>query len=131
MVIEPIIGKSETWLSDYNVDLYNINEYNLVENHIKFRTGGGASFFLQSITAYQIRHELCSIIDTYESVFIELDKDVFHKTGNIVVGMIYRPPNTVHIQFSDNLGDLLEKLRLETKCCYFLGDYNVKMLKLR
>ena len=42
--------------------------------------------------------------------------------------MIYRPPNTVHIQFSDDLRDLLNKLRLGNECCYFLGDYNAKML---
>ena len=84
--------------------------------------------FLKSIIAYQIRHDLCSITDTYESVFIEIDKDVFHKPRNIVVGVIYHPPDTDLIQFNDDLGDLLEKLRLEIKCCYLLGDYNVNLL---
>ena len=95
---------SETWLSDFNADLYNINRYNLIENHRKNRTGGGVGIFLKSIIANQIRQDLCSITDTYESVFIEIDKDVFHKPRNIVVGVIYRPPDTDLIQFNDALG---------------------------
>ena len=41
-----IIGMSETLLSDFNADLYNINGYNLIENHRKNRTGGGVGIFL-------------------------------------------------------------------------------------
>ena len=39
-----IIGITETWLNDYNCDLYGLNGYNFVEAHRSGRSGGDLKF---------------------------------------------------------------------------------------
>ena len=47
-----VIGISETWLNDYNCDLYNINGYNFVEAHRSGRAGGEVGIFLVNDIIY-------------------------------------------------------------------------------
>ena len=39
------IGVSETWLTDHNCDLYNIEGYNPIEAHKQLQRGGGVGIF--------------------------------------------------------------------------------------
>ena len=66
--------------------------------------------------------------DIYESVFIEIDKDVFNKEKNIIIGVIYRPPGTDLENFFECISMILIKLKNEYKTCYLMGDYNVNLL---
>ena len=73
------IGMSEIWLHDCNCHLYNVDGYNLIENHRSVKKGGGVAIFLKNGIPYPNRHDLEVGVDIYESVFIEIDKDVFNK----------------------------------------------------
>ena len=64
-----------------------------------------------------------------ETVFIELDKSVFNTDSNIVIGVIYRMPNSSVDVFNDRISDILNVLQRERKLCYLLGDLNIDFLK--
>ena len=42
----------------------------------------------------------------FESVYIEVDKDVFHKNKDLIIGEIYRPPDKDLKLFNTNMEDL-------------------------
>ena len=104
------IGMSETWLHDCNCHLYNVDGYNLIENHRSGKKGGGVAIFLKNGIPDPNRHYLEVVGDIYESVFIEIDKDVFNKEKNIIIGVIYRPLGTDLEIFNECISLILIKL---------------------
>ena len=64
-----------------------------------------------------------------ESLFIEIDKEVFGTSCNIVIGIIYRMPDSSVDKFSDRMNDMLNIIQKECKICYILGDLNIDFLK--
>ena len=50
-----------------------------------------------------------------ESVFIEIDKHVYNKENNVVIGVIYRPPNSDISQFNDCVSEILTMIKAEKK----------------
>ena len=123
-----MIGITETWLSDPNSDLYNIDGYNFIETHRTERSGGGVGIFLQSNILYERRHDPTLNNGFSESIFIEIDKALFNKNRNIIIGVIYRPPNTALKLFNDDINELIDNLEREHKYCYLMGDYNINLL---
>ena len=63
-----------------------------------------------------------------ESLFIEIDKDVFKSSNNIIIGVVYRPPNTDIDAFNDHMSNIVSILKTERKSCYLLGDFNLNLL---
>ena len=74
------------------------------------------------------RTDLDTFTPNVESIFIEIPKDAFHVKKNIIVGSIYRPPNTDCDAFMIYMKELLSKINLENKICYLAGDYNLNLL---
>ena len=60
-----------------------------------------------------------------ESLFAEVIKP---HGKNIIVGVIYRPPNQNLDLFIDEFNVLTEKISRENKICYLLGDFNINLL---
>ena len=63
-----------------------------------------------------------------ESLFIEIDKSVFGSGRDLLIAVIYRPPNTDVKLFIDVLKYVLEKVQLENKLLYLVGDYTINLL---
>ena len=74
------------------------------------------------------RPDICLNDDIFESVFIEIDKDIFQRGKNIIIGVIYRPPGTDLPTFNDSMSLMLSGLIRENKYCYLMGDYNINLL---
>ena len=53
-----IVGFSETWFHDSNVDVYSLNGYNHEYMYRKGRLGGGVSLFIKKMIDYKIRNDL-------------------------------------------------------------------------
>ena len=85
--------------------------------------------FIKNNVSFQDRNDSYSVDDVFESIFIEIDKHVFNKNSNIVIGVIYRPPNTDINCFNESLNVILDKLKNENKLCFLMGDYNKKSLE--
>ena len=122
------IGISETWLNDHNCDLYDITGYNLIEVHRHTKKSGCVGIVLDNNIPYQIRPNLCLTDDVSECVFIEIDKEIIKRDKNIIIGVIYRPPNSDLDAFNSSISLLLSELMQENKHCYIMGDYNINLL---
>ena len=48
---------------------------------------------------------------------------------SVIVGVIYRPPNTDPRQFILNLSDILDSIGEERKLSYIMGEFNLDLLK--
>ena len=125
-----VIGFTETWLSpDNNEDLYGLPGYAHIGKHRSVRIGGGVSIFIKENIPFIARTDLDIFNETIESVFIEIDKDYVGRNKNIIIGVLYRPPDTdVHI-FSSYVSDIQDKIKRQGRICYLMGDYNIDLLK--
>ena len=57
-----------------------------------------------------------------------MNKEKLGTSKNIVIGVIYRSPNTKINYFNDELANVLEQIRQENKIVYLMGDYNINLL---
>ena len=124
-----MIALTETWLDKSKQDLYNMPKYNCINRYRKQRRGGGVSLYIRNDIKYMSRPDLEYFDGEMESLFIEIDKDVFNLASNVVVGVIYRMPNTCMEIFNDRMSDIMNIVQRERKICCFLGDLNVDLLK--
>lgn len=80
--------------------------------------GGGVGLYVNR--SYQFRERVDLAVnndDIIESQFIELTT----QSKNVLVGIVYRPPNSKLDQFNECLAELLQKLDLQNKKCYLMG----------
>ena len=123
-----IIALTETWLHDHNAHLYGLPGYFMSEKHRVNRSGGGVALLVKEGLPCIERADISGFDDVCESIFIEIDKEFHNFNKNILVGVIYRTPNSNVSNFNDYFGTLLEKIRKENKICYFMGDFNIDLL---
>lgn len=118
-----IIGSSETWLNDNTcMELLNIEGYNLHTKNRPFRSGGGVCLYIKST----FHAKLCDFTledENCESLFIEIKGN-----KSVIIGVIYRPPDSPINAFCSNLGSLLHKINYLKKDCILLGDFNIDIL---
>ena len=70
---------------------------------VQSRVGGGVSIMIQDNVNYIRKHYLDVFNHTIESLFVELTSC----EQNIIVGGIYRPPNTSVADFIDEMNKLM------------------------
>ena len=125
-----IIGLSETWLSDMDCDLYNFRNFHMIEKHRSSQSGGGVAICLNREIEYKTRSDLDVFNDHMESVYVEIDKCNFSTDKDIIIGTIYRRPNSDIRIFNELLSTSLNMLSRENKLVYLLGDYNLNLLNV-
>ena len=47
---------------------------------------------------------------------------------NIIVGTVYRPPETKLDKFHRRMEEIIIKIQKENKKCYIIGDYNINLM---
>lgn len=120
-----IIGITETWLQDA-VHSVDIDGYNFIHKHRSNRSGGGVGLYLSNELEFKIRGDLIiDEVETAESLFIEI---VTSQGKNIIVGVIYRPPNSNVSTFLIKYNELIGKISRENKECYIIGDFNLNLM---
>ena len=112
-----IIALSETWFSEGNHDLIGFPNYNHVSTYRPVRTGGGVSLLIKDNLYYKELQHFKYNTDILESVFVEIE--MIGK--NIVIGCIYRPPNSNLSLFNDSIGDILDNLNKQN--CLLIGRF--------
>ena len=127
-----VIGLSETWLNDTEVDNFNHAGY-VAENACRtHKTGGGVSLLLKNSLHYRKRIDLSVMNANIECLFVEISRSDNVKNSNkhskVLVGVIYRPPNTPIDDFIDDLSNILHVIKQESKLCYLMGDININLL---
>ena len=92
-------------------DLYSLTEYSFVEQHRSNKCGGGVGIFLRNHLNYSKRNDLNVFNESCESLFVEIDRTKLIKEKNIIIGVIYRPPNTEISYFIETMKDIMEKIK--------------------
>jgi exonuclease III len=110
-----------------NHDSFNLNGYKYIGTNRSKKRGGGVGMYISKQLSFKIRDDLAqNIEDVIESTFIEINKT----TGkNIIIGLVYRPPNNKFEIFENAINTILYKVERENKICYLAGDYNIDLLK--
>ena len=119
-----VIGVSETWLKDNSIQC-NILGYNFLSNNRKNRRGGGVGIYIKDDLVFKCRNDV-EINDVYiESIFVEIE---IPQSKNVILGVIYRPPDQSVPLFLDALSNIFHYVSKENKILYFLGDFNIDLL---
>ena len=85
---------SETWFTRDNFSLHPMNGYNYVNVYRDDRSGGGVAIYISEDVPYTERKEFYRCNGHIECLFIEVDKAVFSLSKNVIIGCVYRPPDT-------------------------------------
>ena len=123
-----VIVLSETWLSDNDGDLYRLCGYKVIGHNRVNRAGGGVAVCVQDHVYVKERPDLSSFDEDCETVFIEVEEGQQRQNHNVIIGVIYRPPNQDISSFNDKMNNNVNIVRRENKTCYLLGDYNINIL---
>ena len=74
---------------------------------------------------YRIRSDIYADEDeVMESLFIEI---ICPHERNVIVGIIYCPPNQNVNDFVTRMNDVLGKISRDNKKCYLMGDFNLNL----
>ena len=121
-----VIGLTETWLTS-NINLpFAIHGYDLIVNNRFKKTGGGVALYLSDCFKFTVLDEITLMNDFIESLFVEI---TVPNSKNIIVGIIYRPPNSNSNDFLTSLTSLLSNTLFVNKDAYVMGDFNFDLLK--
>ena len=105
------IGCSKTWFtSETDCTCFQIPGYTLLNANRTFSTGGGVTLYARSGYSFSITNVLK--IDSIENLWIEIN--------NMIVGVIYKPPNFSNPEFLDKLERNLHKVFLSEKKCILM-----------
>ena len=120
-----VVGITETWLRDSSPGV-SIDGYNFVYKNRLARSGGGVGLYVSDNLDYRIRTDICANEDeVMESLFIEIIRP--HER-NVIVGIIYRPPDQNVNDFVSRMNDVLGEISRDNKTCYLMGDFNLNLL---
>ena len=124
-----IIGLSETWLSYENAHVYGMDDYQHIYKCRPSRRGGGDSVFGRDGIDFTILQHLNISTDICECLFIEIKKTEFVTDHDVVIGIIYSPPNRNVQQFNECLLEILSNINLTNKLCFLMEDFNINLLQ--
>ena len=124
------VAVSETWLKATSTDAYIISGYKFVSsprNPCLHKRAGGVGIYVNNSLRFKIRVDICQSLPHIECIFIEIDQ---LSKKNILIGCIYRPPESDVNMFNAELLRLLNIIDSEnTKIILLAGDYNLDLLK--
>ena len=112
---------TETWGKPNTIEQQFIPGYIHVFDIRSKRTGGGSSLYINENISYKVRKDL----KLAESAFIEVSKNIFTKNRNIILGVIYRSPDSQLSMFNESLENILIQIDNEKSIAYLSGDFNV------
>ena len=118
----------ETFLSDNNCDLYNIPGYNMICKNRPPGKRGGIAIYIQKHITYKHRPDLeINVENEFESLFIDMSINNKH----IIIGEIYRVPNTNEKLSINRYETILKKLHNIKAKVLLATDQNFDYLKIQ
>ena len=120
---------SETWVSKSSENRVKIPGYHFVGTHRHGKKGGGVGFLVSEELKYIVREDLLCTMDYFENCTIE----IISPKRNLLLGSVYRPPNTNDKNFVVNFEKYIAKLtesKSNKEKDIILGlDHNLDLLK--
>ena len=126
MKFEPsVIIVSELWIKEGQSFLFNLPHYNFVSNK-SYHRSGGAGIFIKEELEFKITEDFRMDTEACENVWITLS---LNKKEKVLIGSIYRHPQTDFSLFENEFIRILEVLH-ERKMNYLIGgDFNIDLNK--
>ena len=116
----------ETWLTDANTSRLHIPGYTYVGKVRQGKKGGGVGFLVRDDLKFRKQPDLEVTSEILENNFIELKCN----RENVLIGSLYRPPNTNEKKFLSCYKKLVTNLSKQ-KLPYIIGlDHNMDLLKI-
>ena len=117
---------SETWLTPNSPNLH-IHGYSLIHKPRECKCGGGVGVLVSDELCCQDVTNLKFKSEEFESCFVEIPL----RNGNsLLIGSMYRPPNTEIDKFNDEYNEILCKIKRRNYTYIVLGmDHNLDFLK--
>ena len=119
-----VIGIYETWLDDSSHSS-DILGFNFIHNHRVGRTAGSVGLYLADYLEFTHRADLVFAKDCAESLFVEINRTM---VKDIVIGVIYRPPDCKLRNFILELEQLLSVISEENETVFLMGDWNLNFM---
>ena len=92
----------------------------------KNKQGGSVCLYFNKSHQFREQHDLAlSITDVIESQVNQITA----KPRNIIIGIIYRPPNDMVEEFKESFASLLQ-LTYKMLKCFLMEDFNLDLLKM-
>ena len=122
-----IVMLCETWLTSSVKSLLNVPGYQYHGLECTSRKGGGVGLLIANAIKFKPKHDLDIINADIECCFVEL----FTKSGNMICGSLYRPPNTNVKNFQKLLNGRMGKIKSDRYKNVVIGmDQNLDFLKM-
>ena len=122
-----VIAVSETWLTELSEDTFNLLGYSFVSKSRANKLGGGVGLYIDSTLEYKLRLDISLLNDFIECIFVEIQQK---NSSNIIVGCVYRPPNTDLSLFNQEFLSIRGKMNEKNpKLTIIAGDFNIDLLK--
>ena len=97
---------------------YKNCRHNLLTDNREFLVGGGVALYLKSNVNYMLRDDFK--IDGIGNLLVD--------TQDLLIGVIYNPPNRSQREFLDEFEQVLHSIFLSKRKCLILGDININTL---
>ena len=124
-----VVGLCETFLNADNQHLYAFTGYHVIHKpRPGSRRGGGVSLLIDQSLIFSERNDLSTTLTCAESLFIEIPRHMTSLRKKIIIGEIYRPPNSSKTTFINELEILLNRLDHDDAICYLMGDFNIDLM---
>ena len=129
-----VIAITETGLKRHIKDTtVEIKGYDLERNDSK-TDKGGVALYIENELDYTIRKDLRLKVYNCEDLWVEINprkctNNSKSKKDSLIIGVIYRHPNTSYYPFSSRICQVAQKLNKENKRFMIVGDININFLK--
>ena len=101
-----IIGLTETWLNDINTDSFQLENYNYINSNRYHKKGGGVGLYVTKNIQFKTRDNLSTTQEeVIESIFVEI---MTQTDKNIIIVVIYRPPNDKFDVFEKVMSEIIK-----------------------
>ena len=121
---------TETWLNKTNESIFKLEGYNFVSQCRNSKKPGGVGYYIYYIDAnLEIvkRTDLSLSTNSIECLIIEVK---LNGKSNMLIGVVYRPPNGELKTFNDEISKLLKLIDCKNyKVSCLAGDFNIDLLK--
>jgi len=121
-----VIGISETKLNPNSLGNIDLPDYNFLRNDSSTQAGG-AGLYIHNSLSFIPRSDLNITFEECENIWIEILLP--KKQKNIVLGLVYRHPNSSADAFRDELNNTLNEISRSNKQIVIFGDFNIDLIK--
>lgn len=128
LLISPLsaIAVTETWLTESVQDIFQIPGYKFFSNSRSDKPGGGVGLYVKCCFDCMPRSDLYRMTTHIECLFVECRQP---GGPSILIGSIYRPPNSDINLFNSTLLSILNVIdQANKKLVIIAGDFNLNLI---